>query len=461
MDINALLETQRQAFWRDGTPDLATRLERLSLIKRLLLDHGEAFASAISADFGQRSVHETRLLEIGPLIASLRHTMRHLKGWMKPQKRGSSLEFALVRNKVVFQPLGVVGILVPWNYPLFLSIGPLIDVLAAGNRAIIKPSELLPSFSALFAEKVAEMFSADVVSVVTGGVEVADAFSRLPLDHLVFTGSTAVGKKVMAACAEHLTPHTLELGGKSPVFVGEDYPLERAAKDIMAGKLLNAGQTCIAPDYVLVQRGRMEALSSELIKEIARLYPSLATNPDYSSLVSDRHHVRLTKAVDEARQHGLTVLQGEAPVWQDRRLPPTLVLDPPDDILLMREEIFGPVLPIKPYDTLQDAIGYVRSHDHPLALYILSHDKAAQDQILGGTLSGNVTINATVLHVAQNDLPFGGIGPSGHGAYHGFDGFKRFSHARGIAQSRLFNPMDLLAPPFGRLTQFIERFTLR
>ena len=461
MDINALLEAQRQAFWRDGTPDLATRLERLSLVERLLLEHGEAFADAINADFGQRSVHETRLLEIGPLLAALRHTRQNLKSWMKPQRRGSWLESALIHKTVLFQPLGVVGIIAPWNYPVFLSIGPLIDVLAAGNRAIIKPSELLPRFSASFAEKMSEVFNADIASVVTGGIDVAEAFSRLPLDHLVFTGSTAVGKQVMAACAERLTPHTLELGGKSPVIVGDDYPLERAAKDIMGGKLLNAGQTCIAPDYVLVPRGRMDALAAALLNEVARLYPSLATNPDYSSLVSERHHVRLTAAVEEARQRGLKVLQAGSPNWQDRRLPPTLVLDPPDDILLMREEIFGPVLPIKPYDRLEDALGYVRRHDHPLALYVLSHDKAQREAVLRGTLSGNLAINSTVLHAALFDLRCGGIGPSGHGAYHGLDGFKRFSHARGIAQTRLFNLLDLLVPPFGRRSRILEHFTLR
>ncbi len=461
MDMQALLERQRAAFWREGQPSLAIRLDRLKRLKALILTHTDAYGAAIATDFGQRSIHETRLLEVGPLLAAIRHTRTHLKSWMKPQRRGLQMEFLLMRNRVIHQPLGVVGILVPWNYPLFLSLGPLVDVLAAGNRAIIKPSELLPSFSDLFARTVAEAFSDEEVAVVTGGADVAGAFSRLPFDHLMFTGSTAVGRKVMAACADNLTPVTLELGGKSPVIVDEDYPLARAAKDIMTGKLLNAGQTCIAPDYVLAPRGRIEPLAEALLNEARRLYPDLKTNPDYTSLVSDRHHTRLVSAVAEARARGARVIESDAVSGQDRRLPPTLVIDPPSDILLMREEIFGPVLPLVPYDTLDEAINRVRAGDHPLALYLLSHDRDTQRKVLDGTLSGNVTLNGTLIHVAQNDLPFGGVGPSGLGAYHGFDGFKRFSHARGVATVRGLNPTDLLAPPFGRLTAFLERFGLR
>jgi len=460
-DMQALVESQRAAFRREGVPSLSTRLDRLARLRQLIVDQGEAWGAAISADFGNRSIHETRFLEIGPLLAGLRHTTAHLRRWMKPQRRGVTIEFALMKNALVHQPLGVVGILVPWNYPLFLALGPLIDVLAAGNRAIIKPSEFLPGFADLFARSVAQVFAPEEVTVVTGGPDAAAAFSRLPLDHLIFTGSTAVGKKVMAACAERLTPVTLELGGKCPVILDEDYPLERAAGDIAIGKFLNAGQTCIAPDYVLVPRDRMQPLAQALIARARALYPALQGNGDYASIVSDRHFARLEGALDEARGRGLTVLQSESLSGQDRRLPPTLVLDPPDDILLMREEIFGPILPLKPFDRIEEAVAYVGGRDHPLALYILSHDQAVQKTILDGTLSGNVTINGTVLHVGQPDLPFGGIGPSGLGAYHGFEGFRRFSHARGIAQSRVFNPMRLIAPPYGRLHAVLHRFLRR
>jgi coniferyl-aldehyde dehydrogenase len=460
--MEALLQKQRRGFEEDMNPGLSVRRDRLERLGQLTAQHADAFCEAISADFGNRSPYETKLLELAPLAGELRHAKSHLRRWMRPSRRGRSLEFLQLSNWVQYQPLGVVGIMVPWNYPLILSLGPLIDVLAAGNRAMIKPSELLPRTSAALASAIAQHFSPEEVSVVEGGVDVAAAFSALPFDHLIFTGSTAVGRKVMAAAAANLTPLTLELGGKSPTLIAPDYGLAEAARDIAFGKLMNAGQTCIAPDYVLVERSRMEALATALMEEVEVFYPARSASSQYTSIVGERSYGRLTQAIEEARGRGAriisagTVLAGSGPT-----IAPTLVLDPPADCHLMEEEIFGPILPIVPYDRLEDALTFIRARPRPLALYVFTHDGDIEKQVLAGTISGNVTVNGTLLHIAQNDLPFGGVGPSGMGAYHGYEGFKRFSHARGIAKVRLFNPARFAMPPYGRIADWLARFMAR
>ncbi|WP_234893694.1 coniferyl aldehyde dehydrogenase [Agrobacterium vitis] len=465
--LQPVLERQRQSFQHDMYPSLSLRLDRLNRIGRLLKENRQALCDVVSRDFGHRSQHETVQLEIAPLMGALRHTRSHLRRWMKPERRARSIEFLQLSNWVQYQPLGVIGIMVPWNYPLLLALGPLIDILAAGNRAIIKPSELLPETSALLSKLVEAYFAPEEVAVVQGGVEIASAFSALPFDHLIFTGSTAVGRKVMASAAANLTPLTLELGGKSPALIAPDYPIIDAARDIAFGKLMNAGQTCIAPDYVLVEKSKLEALASALISQAEAFYPRQAGlqhagQEQYSSLVGARAHERLVKGIEECRTRGAKLITADiAMPSQGRVIALTLVIDPPADCLLMEEEIFGPILPLIPYEDFDSALKFVRERPRPLALYIFTGNRASEKKALLNTISGNVTINGTLLHIAQNDLPFGGIGPSGMGAYHGHEGFRRFSHARGIAKVRLFNPARLAMPPYGRMAKWLARFMMR
>ncbi|MES5098593.1 coniferyl aldehyde dehydrogenase [Agrobacterium sp. BA1120] len=457
--LHTMLTQQRQAFEQEPFPSLAVRRDRLDRIGRLLKNHRNELCEVVSRDFGHRSSHETTMLEIVPMMGSLRHTRSHLRSWMRPERRGRSIEFLQMSNWVQHQPLGVVGIMAPWNYPLLLALGPLIDILAAGNRAMIKPSELVPETSALLAKLVAEYFKPEEVTVIEGGVEVAAAFSALPFDHLLFTGSTNVGKKVMAAAAANLTPLTLELGGKSPTIIAPDYPVASATQDIVFGKLMNAGQTCIAPDYVLVKKDKLDSFVEAFFEQVQRFYPSATGSAHFTSLVGARAHERLLKGLNECRERGIDIRTVDIPLPKSGLgLQPTLLINPPADCLLMEEEIFGPVLPVIPYNTLDDAIAFVRSRPRPLALYIFTHESETQQKVLEKTISGNVTVNGTLLHIAQNDLPFGGVGPSGLGAYHGYEGFKRFSHARGIAKVRLFNPARLATPPYGRFTALLARF---
>lgn len=457
-DMTALLERQRAAFRAEPDPPRAIRDDRLKRLAALVKDGRARLAAAIAQDFGHRSAHETLLLEAGPALAAIRHARGHLKAWMRPQRRASALEFLSVRNRVQYQPLGVVGILSPWNYPLFLALGPLVDVLAAGNRALLKPSEFTPAFNAALAEAVAARFAPEEVALVQGGVAEAEAFSRLPFDHLVFTGSTAVGRRVMAAAAPNLTPVTLELGGKCPVVLDGTWPLARAARDIAIGKLLNAGQTCIAPDYVLAPRAALRPLAEAILAEIRAMYPNGAQDDGYTSVITAQHAGRLEGMVAEARDAGAEVLEAFAGDAAARRLAPAIVIDPPRDARLMREEIFGPILPLIPCETAAEAADVIAAGDRPLALYVLSRDRGFREAVLGRTQSGGVTLNGTILHVAQTDLPFGGVGASGIGAYHGIEGFRRFSHARAIAEPLgPVNPMHLARPPFGMIARLLER----
>jgi len=345
-----------------------------------------------------------------------------------------------------------------------LALAPLVQVIAAGNRAMVKPSELVPETAALLHDLIAETFPEDQVTVVTGGPEVGEEFSRLPFDHLVFTGSTRVGKVVMRAAAENLVPVTLELGGKSPTIVGKDFNVRTAAERIIAGKLFNAGQTCIAPDYVLVPSGTRDAFVEACKDAVAKMYPTLLENPDYTSVVNDRHFARLTGLVEDAKPRGARVVElnpaGEKldAASGKRKLAPTLVLDPNDEMMVMQEEIFGPVLPIVTYQSLDEAIDYVNEHPRPLALYFFSHDKQATDRVLNETISGGVTVNETMLHVAQDDLPFGGIGPSGMGAYHAHEGFASFTKMKPVFRQARMNTTGLLRPPYGKLIDRMLKF---
>ncbi len=453
--MKELLALQRNAFEREGAPTLAARRASLDTLERILRRHRMEIARAISADFGNRSLDETQLLEVVPLVGWLRHTRRNLARWMRPERRHVSATFQPGRARVLYQPLGVVGVISPWNYPLYLSLGPLIDILAAGNRAMLKPSELTPGFAALLARLLARHFPPEQVAVVTGGPDVAAAFASLRFDHLLFTGSTATGRKVAAAAAANLVPVTLELGGKSPAIVAADADLARAARSIALGKFFNAGQTCIAPDHAIVPRAMRDRFVGELAREVAALYPRIDGNPDYTAIVSDAHHARLADALAEAEAGGARLIRPVTPQATDntRRLAPVIVLDAPPDGRLMREEIFGPVLPVLAHDGIEDAIAQVNAGERPLALYMFTRSSRTRDHVLARTISGGATVNGTLIHIAIEALPFGGIGASGQGATQGREGFRRFSHARGVFEVRVFNGFEMFRPPYGRFAR--------
>lgn len=456
-ELATLFEAQRAAQRRDGAPPYEERIDALERLERDIVRHREDIARAISADFGNRSRHETLAAEVFVTLSELRHVKKHLRSWMAPEPRPVSYVFFPGRNEVRYQPLGVVGIISPWNYPLQLALAPLVGALAAGNRVMIKPSEYVPRTSDLLRTMLAGAFSNEQVAVVGGGPEVGEAFSRLPFDHLVYTGSTQVGRLVMRAASENLTPLTLELGGKSPTLVLDDAPIGRAAERIMAGKLYNAGQTCVAPDYALVPEGKEDAFVEAARRAVAKLYPTLAANPDYSSLINDRHADRVRGYVEDARRRGAAVLElnpaGEAFEKSSRKLPPTLLRGVRDDMAVMRDEIFGPVLPVVGYRRLEDAIDYVNARPRPLALYCFSDDRAAVRRVLDETTSGGAAVNETMLHVAQADLPFGGVGPSGMGHYHGRDGFLTFSKSKGVFYQGPVDTGALLRPPYGKVVE--------
>ncbi len=455
-----LLALQREAQRRDGPPNARLRIERLQELEDMVRKRADAFADAISADFGNRSRFETSLLEVAVLVSGIRHARKHVKWWMEPSHREVDMNFWPGSAWVRPEPLGVIGIVSPWNYPLQLAIAPLADALAGGNRVIIKPSEHTVNFSDLLKRAIRETFREDVVAVVLGGPDVAADFTRQPFDHIVFTGSTSVGRKVAVAAAENLTPTTLELGGKSPALICPSGSLKKAVKGIALGKFLNAGQTCIAPDYVLAPRERAMEFAELAMAEARRLYPDLG--PDFSSLISVSAFDRMTAAVNEAELGGAKVMRHPAPSDRERRvLPPVVVVNPPQSSMLIREEIFAPVLPIIGYDSLEDALHWINAHPHPLALYIFAEDRREQNMVMDQTHSGGVSINATLLHVAQEGLPFGGVGASGWGAYHGKAGFDRFTHQRAVFRTGFINPANWLAPPYGKRARRLIRFLMR
>ncbi|RKP49418.1 coniferyl aldehyde dehydrogenase [Trinickia fusca] len=461
--LEELLHTQRQAYLRAPYPSWDTRAAHLKALRAMLLDNRDALADALDADFGQRAKAELLLSELWLAKNEIDAALKHGKRWMKPQRRATGIWLRPARAKLVPQPLGVVGIIAPWNYPILLAVGPLICALAAGNRAMIKMSELTPRTSALFEQLIARTFAVDHVAVVNGDAAIGAAFSALPFDHLLFTGSTAVGRRVMQAAADNLTPVTLELGGKSPVIVGPHARLDAAVDSIVAGKTLNAGQTCIAPDYVLVPRGSEAAFIARARARVARLYPAFAQNRDYTTIVSARHFERLQRLADEAAQAGahLHPLTDALPDATRRLFPPSIVTQAPDSCALMQEEIFGPLLPLVPYDTLDDAIRYVNARERPLALYLFDDDRIAIERVLHETISGGVAVNETLLHIACEGLPFGGVGASGIGAYHGYEGFMTFSKMKPVLMQARFNARALLLPPYGRRFDALMKLLLK
>ncbi|MFY9963711.1 coniferyl aldehyde dehydrogenase [Pseudomonas sp.] len=450
-DLAVQFSAQRQAFAGNPMPSLEQRRQWLKTLRELLVAQQQALIAAINEDFSGRSADETRLAELMPSIQGVRHSERHLKQWMKASPRKVGLAFQPASAKVVYQPLGVIGIIVPWNYPLFLAMGPLTGALAAGNRVMLKLSEATPATGLLLKKLLASVFPEDLVSVTLGEADVGEAFSRLPFDHLLFTGATSIGRHVMLAAAQNLTPVTLELGGKSPAIISNTVPLVDAAERIAFGKTMNAGQTCVAPDYVLVPRDRMDDFVSAYRTVVHGFYPTLANNPDYSAIINLRHLARLESYLSDARDKGATVidLYPQEP-RQGRRMPPHLLLQVSDEMRVMQDEIFGPLLPLVPYDHLDQALQYINQRPRPLALYYFGYDRAEQQKVLEQTHSGGACLNDTLLHVAQDDLPFGGVGPSGMGHYHGHEGFLTFSKAKAVFAKQRFNAARLIYPPYGK-----------
>ena len=458
--LAAQLDAQRTAFGR-GAPDYARRMQALAMLRDGVRGRQQELLAAVSEDFGGRAHEETLLLELFPFYDQVRHARRHLKGWMRRKRVGSSWFLRPARAFYQYQPLGVVGVIGAWNYQLLLTLGPVVDAIAAGNHVMLKPSEITSRSADVIASIVRDAFPAEYVTCVTGGPEVAGAFSALPFDHLFFTGSTRVGQLVMQAAAANLTPVTLELGGKSPAILHDSYPLARAVERIMVGKLYNAGQTCVAPDYVLLPAGREAAFEAEVRRVVTAMYPRLVQNADYTRIVSRTHWERLASAVDDAAAKGARVVTvnpaGEETSADNKVLAPTLVFAPTDAMTLMREEIFGPVMPVVTYRSLDDAIAYVNARPRPLALYYFDEDGGRVDEVLSRTMSGGVTVNDVVLHLGQHNLPFGGVGPSGMGHYHGFDGFATFSKKRGVMVQRRWSASSMLRAPWKPRRGLIER----
>jgi coniferyl-aldehyde dehydrogenase len=445
----------------EPAPSLTERLDRLARLRAVVTDNEERFRQAISADFGHRSAVETTIAEAMMLYGEIRHATKHLKSWMAPQRIATALQFLPARNRLIPQPLGVVGIIAPWNYPLQLTLAPAIGAIAAGNRIIIKPSELAPHFAALLGETIAARFDAAELLVTGVEDEIAKAFASLPFDHLVFTGSTRVGRLVAEAAGRNLTPVTLELGGKSPAIIDASADLEEAAERIAYAKLLNAGQTCIAPDYVLVPEHSVQAFAEKVRAQMRRMFGTDPANKDYTSIISDRHYARLESLVNDAAQRGGKILQPakpDDPNWKShRKFPPTLIAGASEQMAAMQEEIFGPVLPVLGYREPAEAIAFVNKRDRPLALYWFGKDRAARDEVLSRTVSGGVTVNDCLFHFAQAHQPMGGVGPSGTGVYHGEWGFKTFSKLKPVFYRSRLNRLADLYPPYGGKIARLEK----
>ena len=464
-DLSADLVTtldQLRAAWRARTPDYAQRREDLKRLKAAFQRRMGEMQAAIAADFGHRSEHESLIADGMTVVQDIDHTLRHLRSWMRPKRIGVGWQLWPARAQLRRMPLGVVGVMSPWNYPVNLALAPLVAAIAGGNHVFVKPSEHTPRTSEFLRSLLAEVFPADRVAVALGGPDVAAAFSALPFDHLLFTGSTVVGRKVMAAAAPNLTPVTLELGGKSPAVVAADYPLDRAAARLATGKWFNCGQTCIAPDYVLVDAARRDALVDALRAEVqARYGATLDGSRDYTRVVNEGQYRRLRGYLDQARAAGCTVIElataDPATAEAERLLPPTVVLEPSDDLALMQEEIFGPILPVRGYTRLEDAVDTIARRDRPLALYAFSNDSDTVERVMASTLAGGITVNDTLLHFAVQGLPFGGVGPSGMGQYHGRYGFDTFTKPLPVVWQRRWNASDLLKPPYrGRIDKLVR-----
>ncbi len=457
-----IFELQKKSFSNAPFPEENLRRQQLKALKSALIKYKDKLAKAISADFGCRSYDESLLADIMPTVMSIDHCLKHLRNWMRPEKRKVSLLFQPAQARIMYQPLGVVGIMAPWNYPVYLCLGPLAAAIAAGNRAMIKPSEFCPYSNRVLAEIIEDAFSKDEVCLIEGDASVAVEFTRLPFDHILFTGSTAVGRKVMAAAAENLTPVTLELGGKSPALIADDVSAAFAVERMLYGKCLNAGQTCVAPDYVVCPDGKIEELVSEFKSQFDTLYPQI-DNGDYSSIINDYQYARLNALLDDAKEKGAEIITlSSGTDIHPRAMPLCLILRANSSMRIMQEEIFGPLLPIVGYNDLEQAINLIQGQARPLALYLFTHNKRVENKVLHLTHAGGVCVNDTVTHVAQDDLPFGGIGPSGMGSYHAKEGFLTFSKAKPVFKRGRFNSAKMAFPPYNKLIhKLIYRWYLK
>lgn len=468
-NMEQVLAAQKAAFSRDGAPSAERRIEWLEKSIDLLCTHGDALRDAMSEDFGHRSQDQSNFSDIVLSLDALKFAKKRLRAWMRPSRRAVQFPLGLfgARAAVHYQPKGVVGVISPWNFPVNLTFAPLAGIFAAGNRAMIKPSEFTAQTSELMKKLIAEYYSEEELAVVTGGPEIGAAFTQLPLDHIVFTGATSIGRHVMRAAAENLVPVTLELGGKSPVVIGESADIRKAATRIMSGKTLNAGQICLAPDYVFVPEDKRDDFVDAACEAVATMYPSgLKDNDDYTSVINQHHFDRLQSCLDDACAKGAKVVEinprdEDFTQQSHHKIPPCIVTDASDDMKVMQDEIFGPILPLMTYKDASDVVAYINAHPRPLGLYYFGAESAERDYLLKNTTSGGVTVNDVVFHVAQEDLPFGGVGPSGMGAYHGKDGFIEFSHRKAVYMQPGVDLLALLRPPYGEKFRKLIRIRIR
>ena len=458
-NMNEVLNLQKKKFINDGPPSIELRIDRLNRLKSMLIENRYELTDALSSDFGSRSKNASLLSDVYTVLPEITNAIKNIKRWTKDEKRSSNKPFSLfgAKSYIRYEPLGTIGMISPWNFPVNLAFGPLASIFAAGNQVMHKPSELTPATAALMKELCDKAYDQDEFATFLGGPETGEAFSKLNFDHLLYTGSGNVGKHVMHAAAQNLVPVTLELGGKSPVVVGNSADIKATAKRVMFGKTMNAGQICLAPDYVMVHKDKKDEFISEAENAVADYYPDIKNNDDYTSIINERHFNRLNELIDDAREKGATIKQinpGNEDFTQQEffKIPPTIITNTSDDMRVMTEEIFGPVLPVVEFTEVKEALDSINSKDRPLGLYYFGTDKNEQSNVLNNTSSGGVTINNVVGHIQQQDLPFGGVGPSGMGRYHSQDGFKNFSNARAVFKDVPFF-MDNLAfgmirPPY-------------
>ena len=459
--MQSVLEKQRTAFTAALPEAMSVRRDRIDRAIALLVDNAESFAKAVSADFGHRSREQTLMTDIMPSVSAMKHAKKHFESWAKGEKRKPTFPLGLLGAKaeVVYQPKGVVGVVAPWNFPVGMVMVPMAGILAAGNRAMVKPSEFTEEVSALFAEVIPKYFAEEEMAVFTGGPEVGMAFSKLAFDHMIFTGATSVGRHIMRAAADNLVPVTLELGGKSPTIIGRSANIKKAGDRIALGKMMNAGQICLAPDYLLVAKDQETDMIEAIKAGVQSQYPTLLANDDYTSVVNGRNYERLQGYLADARDKGAELIEVN-PAGEDfagsngNKMPLTIIRNVTDDMKVMQEEIFGPILPVMTYASMDEAVDYVNAHDRPLGLYYFGSDKTEEAKVLSRTISGGVTINDVVFHNAMEDLPFGGTGPSGMGNYHGVDGFKTFSHMRAVFRQTGIDVAGIggFKAPYGKTT---------
>ena len=476
-EMESVLKLQKKLHIEEGPASIELRKDRLNRCISMLKEYSDEIIEALQKDFGNRDPKASFFTEIVSTIGVLEHAIKNIDKWTKDEKRPSNVNqpffirlmmgFLGSKSYIKYQPLGTIGVISPWNFPVNLVLAPLAGIFAAGNRTMIKPSELTPATSEVTKKMFEAYFDKSEAAVFTGDAEVGAAFSALPFDHLLFTGGTQIGKKVMKAASENLVPVTLELGGKSPVIVDEDANLSEVAKKVMRGKTMNAGQICLAPDYLMLPKGKGKEFADASSDAISEMFKDLKYNDDYTSVINERHYDRINELVSDAKEKGAEVVQIN-PADEDfeqqelHKIPPTIVLNPTEDMKIMQEEIFGPVLPVKEYDDFEETVNYVNSKDRPLGLYLFSKDKNKEKKVLDNTTSGGVTLNDVIWHIGQEELPFGGVGPSGTGSYHGYDGFKEFSHAKAVYKQFSADLMAQMMPPYkGKMFESMKNQVLK